>query len=103
MRFFRAEESFEMGIYRKTMVQKGRVVCFSNYFTWTVLVSDGDEKTKFLYGGSYGALELFIEGKLVPLTEKELNKIKPHLRKEHFGRDLEEQWDYTKQFNFRHK
>lgn len=99
MRFFRAIEDLEGLSFHKTTIEKGSVICFSKYFDWDVLVSDGTQKTEFIWMSGEKSLESILNGKLIPLTQKELDKIKPHLKKEHFGRD----WDYSKQFNFRHK
>lgn len=73
---------------RYDIIRQGEIICFSKYFRWIVVISDGKQKTRHIYSTDKIKLHLILEGKLRFLTDKELNKIKPHLRKEHFNIDL---------------
>lgn len=91
MRFYKATEDIDISSYypKGKVLKKGRIICFSEYFTCGVLISDGTEKTSFLWKSTTSLMEHVLDGKLTPLTQKQLNKIRPHLRKEHFGVDLD--------------
>lgn len=91
MRFYKATEDIDISSYyqKGKVLKKGRIICFSKYFTCNVLISDGTEKTSFIWKYSAPLMEHILDGKLAPLTQKQLSKIRPHLRKEHFGVDLD--------------
>lgn len=85
---------------QKLKMKAGRLICFSDYFKLAVLISDGTEKTQFIKADK-NFLKGLLYRNLTVLEEKELNKIKPHLKKEHFGGDLPENWSYKKQCYFK--
>lgn len=85
MRFFKAKQDIP---YLNGIIEKGRVLSSSKYYKNVVIVSDGTEKTKLTWMSKIGLFELFLTEKIKPLTKKELNKIKPHLKKEQLESDL---------------
>ena len=103
MRFYKTTQPAKLSPYSTDILKQGVVICISKYFKHCVVYPSVTEKTFMCYSRDEYLLEHIIEGKLTPLTQKELNKIKPHLRKEHFGRDLEDMRDLKNQFTVRWK
>ena len=88
MRFLKTAQSTKLSPYSTKTLKEGTIVSISKYFKHCVVYPSVTEKSFMYYAWYKYLLELILDGKLLPLTEKELDKIKPHLRKEHFGIDL---------------
>jgi hypothetical protein len=88
MRFFRVLQNSGASPWRNDVLNEGDIICFSTYFDGIVVVSNGRDKTKHFWTTDRWKLNLLLSKKIISLTEKELNKIRPHLKKEHFNRDL---------------
>ncbi len=88
MRFYKVLCNTSTSAFKHNTINEGEIVCFSFYFKGVVVISDGKQKTRHLYSTDRYKLNLILSDKVTPLTEKELNKIRPHLKKEHFNKDL---------------
>lgn len=88
MRFFKVLQNISVSNWSQDVIQEGEIICFSRYFTGIVVISDGTKSTRHFYSDSRQKLNLILSGKVIPLTETELNRIRPHLKKEHLNYDL---------------
>ena len=88
MRFYKVLQNTTTSTWRDDIIFKNDIICFSRYFHQLVVVSDGLKKTRFLYSPDKWRLNLILSEKVRPLTQKELNRIKPHLKVEHLKYDL---------------
>ena len=88
MRFYKVLQNTKANAWTTDLLNEGDIICFSAYFKQLIVVSNSREKTKFLYSPDRWRLNLILSEKVRPLTQKELNKIKPHLRVEHLKYDL---------------
>lgn len=88
MRFFKVLNTIPSKWNKFCKLEKDDIILYSKYFKQLVICSDGKKKTLFKYKSGYDLLNEICDGNLTLLTEKELEKIKPHLRKEVFKNDL---------------
>ena len=87
MRFYKVLQNTNANYYNGDLFEN-EIVCFSFYFRRIVVISDGHKSTRFIFATDSIKLNLILTEKVRPLTQQELNKIKPHLRIEHLKYDL---------------
>lgn len=88
MRFFKVLEDIPNKYFKKLEIKQGDVILKSKYYCQGVICATSTQKTKHFDNFGYNFLEMLIDNKIRFLTNKELNKLRPHLTKQMLEHDL---------------
>jgi len=86
MRFYKMTNTVH--IFYGRNIEVGDIICISRYFKKLVIYRNSITKVRFITFSDKKKINLLVSGRCKPLTKSELNKIKPHLRREHLKYDL---------------
>lgn len=62
-------------------LEVGDNIVFSEYYRKVPRISDGANKTKYVYISNFNRLDLILNEYVVPMSESEVRKLIPHLPK----------------------